>query len=447
MRGPDRIFSSIAPLVEKSASAEIEVVYHHRDLGLTRFAQNVIHQNSRSLETSLSIRVALRGRVGVFTTNRFDQDSLTHALTQATEIARARKKDPDFKGLPRGGGLNDTLSYYESTGRCTPEERAIYVGRVIENCKKNKLQASGRISNTTREFAVANSRGIRAYQLSTSAELCFVPSRGKLSGYEYWAGNDVYALPLSRICECCMPFLSSRRKTIELKPGEYTLFLDYPAVSAIVSKLAIAGFGARSVQDNASFVCGRLGKKIVDNKISLWDDGQDPNGLLRAFDYEGVRKKQVILIKNGICRRVVFDSYTAGREKGRRNTGHALPPHDGRGPLPSNLFMQGGKTSYDELFASLDKAVYIPRLQNIDLLDPRTATVAVSTGSGVLQIENGTPVRPVENLHFTASLLDLLSHVAGISHEVKLSPGSLAPVCTPAMVIDRFNLRGALLNG
>jgi PmbA protein len=57
------------------------------------------------------------------------------------------------------------------------------------------------------------------------------------------------------------------------------------------------------------------------------------------FDFEGVPKERVDLLKDGIACGVVYDSYRAGKE-GRASTGHALPIAEPlRAPSPEHVFL------------------------------------------------------------------------------------------------------------
>ena len=70
---------------------------------------------------------------------------------------------------------------------------------------------------------------------------------------------------------------------------------------------------------------GKIGEKITGERITIWDDGRDPRGIVLPFDFEGVPKQRVDLIEQGVARGAVYDSYRAGKEKGKASTGHALP--------------------------------------------------------------------------------------------------------------------------
>src|SRR5512140_1474989 len=76
MLGPDKLRQISTFLLERCQSAQAEVWIEIFNEGLTRFANNVIHQNVSESNASISLRVTLDGRTGSATTNRLDGEAL-----------------------------------------------------------------------------------------------------------------------------------------------------------------------------------------------------------------------------------------------------------------------------------------------------------------------------------------------------------------------------------
>src|SRR5207245_864715 len=112
----------------------------------------------------------------------------------------------------------------------------------------------------------------------------------------------------------------------------------------------------------------KTGEKITGDNVSIYDDGYDPRGMPIGMDFEGVRKQRVQLIKGGIAGEPVYDSYTAGREPGKRSTGHALPAPNIFGPFPSNLFMEGGDTPKEKLVEGIERGIWVTRFHYLGVV-------------------------------------------------------------------------------
>src|SRR5262249_14933870 len=135
--------------------------------------------------------------------------------------------------------------------------------------------------------------------------------------------------------------------------------------------LARHAFNGRSFEEGTSFLSGRLGEQVTGSNVTIWDDGTDPRGLAVAADHEGVPRRRVSLLEEGVARGVVYDSYTAHRA-GKRSTGHAGDPeYSYHGPTPQNLFMAGGNASLDEMIRATKRGLLLTRFHYTHCPDPK----------------------------------------------------------------------------
>ena len=77
--------------------------------------------------------------------------------------------------------------------------------------------------------------------------------------------------------------------------------------------------------------------------MSIWDDGLDLAGVPQPFDFEGVPKQRVDIVKDGVVLGPVYDRYTG--QKCRPSPAPVMPcrpPARGFGPIATNLFMATG---------------------------------------------------------------------------------------------------------
>jgi PmbA protein len=200
------------------------------------------------------------------------------------------------------------------------------------------------------------------------------------------------------------------------------------------------GFSALAVQEGRSFM--RLGEQITGANISIYDDGYDPRGFPMAFDFEGVPKRRVDLIKDGVAHAVVYDSYTAGREPGRQSTGHALPAPNTYGPLPLNLVLAPGPTPKADLIKGIKRGLWVTRFHYVNIVHPLQTVLTGMTRDGTFLIEDGVITQPVKNLRFTQSVLDALRH-AEPADTLKLQKSFFGGTLAPALRIEGFNFSSA----
>ena len=437
--------ASVRTLLQKvlsySQAEQTEVAYLGTESALTRFATNHIHQNVAESNAELRVRAVVGQRTGVAATNRLDDESLRRVTEQALEIVRIQPVNPEFHSLPAPQPILPASGYSERTAQFTPEERARQVGIIVGLAKERGLESAGAFSTTVHSTAIANSLGIFAYEPRTEAEchaVVMADERG--SGYTQRMATNVSILDFEAMAHEAVEKAQRSRNPIDISLGEYPVVLDAYAVAEMLENLAFMGFSALAVQEERSFMNGQFGKQLVEPRVTICDDGHDPSGLPQAFDYEGVPKQRVVMIDRGVANAVVYDSFTAARE-GKPNTGHALPAPNSEGPLPLHTMMEAGDASIEELIKGVDRGIYVTRFHYTNTVHPIKTLFTGMTRDGTFLIEHGELTRPVKNLRFTQSILDVLREVQAIGRERVQSAGYMT-VVAPALRAARFNFTG-----
>jgi predicted Zn-dependent protease len=427
---------------EAAGATEAEALVSADDARLTRFANSEIHQNVAESNAQLNLRFVVGRRVGVATTNRLDDDGLRRLAETAGAIARNSEELEDWGGLPGPTPIVDLPDgFAAATAEATPELRADGVQAVVSAADAAGVTAYGSFSTAAEVIAVANSKGIRASQRRTSAQLLTVvmgPDGG--SGYADAAAVDVSAIDAAAIGREAAEKARSTVNPVSVEPGDWAVVLEEYAVVDILSTLGYIGFGALAVQEERSFA--EPGKRIGSDLVTIVDDGRDVGTLPMVFDYEGVAKQRVPLVENGICREVVYDAQTAARAA-RGSTGHGLPAPNPYGPIPLNMAMAGGEASREELIGGLERGLLVTRFHYTNPVHPKLAIVTGMTRDGTFLVEGGRIVGPVRNLRFTQSYLDALGATSGVSRERRTLRGDLGGVVVPAVRIDSWTFTGA----
>src|ERR1700720_1189313 len=83
-----------------SSSDEVEVLFSGGRFALTRFANNIIHQNVEDENHVVSVRTVFGGRTARATTNKFDDDSLRRVVESSEALARVQHPDSDLLPMP-----------------------------------------------------------------------------------------------------------------------------------------------------------------------------------------------------------------------------------------------------------------------------------------------------------------------------------------------------------
>jgi PmbA protein len=445
MLGEERIKELADGILARSTADQTEVVVLAGDEYLTRFANSTIHQNVAETNTEVRIRVVLGNRVGVATTNNLDDEAIAKTLENAMSIARVQPENPDFKSLPGPQRAPEFTSFSEATASCTPEQRADAAGSICTMARQSGVVASGALTTSLFEAAVANSLGVFRHFVTTYAEINTVIMSDTSAGYASDMALDVNDLDFEDIGREAVEKCLRSQNPRALEPGEYTVVLEPYAVQDIIQMMSFTGFSAVAMQEGRSFMVGKIGQQIVDPRVSIWDDGLDRRGLPWPFDFEGVPKQRVDLIGKGVARGVVYDSYRAGKEEGKSSTGHALPAPSAFGPFPMNAFFGPGEATVEQMISSTERGLYVTRFHYTRPVEPTKVVVTGMTRDGTFLIENGKIAYPVKNLRFTQSYLGALNQVDMIGKELRLLAGMGGPGGTvqPALKLGSFTFTGA----
>lgn len=430
-------------VLQHSEAQQTEVLYLANDDSLTRFANSQIHQNVAEHDRSVQVRVINDQRTGVASTNRLDEDNLRKTVERAMEISRLAEPNPAAAELPEDvAEVDPALGYVSATADANPDVRGEGARAVIAAGLKHDLEVSGSFATGTVTQAVSNSRGVRAYHRRSQASLVTVMHGGGASGYANAASTDVGEIDAEALGIEAADKAVRSQGAEELEPGVYEVVLEEYAVATALEYLSFIGFSALALEEDRSFM--EIGKQVMGQNVSIWDDGNDPSGLPSPIDYEGVAKRRVDLVERGIARAVVHDAATAHRA-GVRSTGHALPAPNPWGPIALNLFMAPGDSSKEQMLADMKRGVWVTRFHYVNPVHPKKAILTGMTKDGTFLVENGRFVRPVLNFRFTQPMLEALSEIEAVSAETRLLPGDDwvgGGTRVPALRIGKFAFTG-----
>jgi predicted Zn-dependent protease len=441
------VFRLLKKVVEKSPAAQTEVVLLTEDSSLTRFAGSVIHQHVTERNQTLILRVIQEKKIAVVTTNMFQPSSIKKILQKANSLVKIQHPNDEFISLPEPKSIPEIETFSEKISLLTPHRKVKMIKNLLKQVKAKGCKASGAFSNGGVELSVVNSCGVETYQRFSDLFLHLIVENEESSGYASFVARNPDQLDMDSLAQEAIN-KTSQKESVQIEPGEYEVILEPYAVSELLSFLGYLGFHALAVQEGRSFFSNRFGEKMVDEKVTIYDDGLDPEGLQVPFDFEGIPKKKVVFFDRGVAKGVTYDSFTGGRE-GRESTGHGLIAPNTAGPIPINLFMKAGESSLEGMIRSVRKGIYVTRFHYTNVVEPMKAVITGMTRDGTFLIEEGEIKRPVKNLRFTESILKALSQVTAISRDRRIcSEGTVysrrfvTGTVVPAIKIDGFNFSG-----
>jgi PmbA protein len=194
--------------------------------------------------------------------------------------------------------------------------------------------------------------------------------------------------------------LNPRKVTTRKVP----VVFDPRVANTLVGHLASAVNGA-SIARKTSFLKDKMGAQLFASGIRIIDDPLRKRGVRsHPFDGEGVAGKKLALVDDGILRSWILDSSTA-RELGLVTTGHAQRGvSSSPSPGASNLHLEAGKISPEDLIADIKDGFYITDLIGSGV---NGVTGDYSRGASGFWIENGKRTYPVSEVTIAGHLFEI----------------------------------------
>jgi PmbA protein len=433
--------ASIRDILERAlAAAETPVAdasYVFVDQNISRFANSQLHQNMSEESASLTLRVIVNDCMGVASTTVFEEDELARTAALAHEAARHANPLQNFSGLYQGDDpLPEVDTFDQATAELSPATKARELRAMFDRGREAGVEFAGAYATGTASVACANTHGVRRFARMTYADATVIALAPGTSGYATRRERLASRMDIVALGEEATAKATLLRDVLEdLTPGAYDVILEPPALAEVFDWMNMIAFSGQSYEDGSSFFVGNLGKPLLGENFTLADDAVDAGFLPFPFDMEGLPKRRIPLVENGVLQTPVLDKAWADRL--------SLPPTANAWQLGSpehgsafHMAMAGGEATREELIRSTKLGIWVTRFNYVNgLLEPKTALMTGTTRDGTFLIRDGEVVARLPNLRWTQSMTEAFSNIEALSRErscvgtwFNMFGGTLAPV-------------------
>ena len=277
---------------------------------------------------------------------------------------------------------------------------------------------------------LANSNGfVDGYETSQFTAYCEVVSKSNGSmerDYEYSSKRYFKdLLTPKQIGESAAKLAISKLNPKKIESNKMNIIFDKRISQNILSTFASA-ISSSTIAKGTTFLKESLDKQIFNSKINIIDKGdiKKANGS-RYFDSEGVRIENLELVKHGILKDYLVETYS-GKKINRKS--------NGRSSGTTNLYFEKGDVSFRDLIKSEKKLLYINetigRGANI-------ITGDYSVGASGIMVENGEFTYPVSEITIAGNFKEMFKNIILADDlEFKYSTNS------PTMLISGMTVGG-----
>lgn len=222
--------------------------------------------------------------------------------------------------------------------------------------------------------------------------------------------------------------------------GKYRVLIRYDAMRDMLAAFS-SMFSAENAQKGLSLLKDKLGEKVASDSVTITDDPLLPENP-RAFDDEGVPSVRTAVVENGVLRSFLHNLKTA-KKAGVDSTSNGGRPGAASpvGIMPSNLLIEKGASSYDELVEKLGDGLIITEVSGLHAgLNPVSGEFSL-IASGRL-VEGGKIIRPVDQITVGGSFIELMKSVEAVGNDMRFGVPGDTMIGSPSVLVESLMVSG-----
>ncbi len=410
-------------------------------------------------EAGIGLKVAVGKRVAFTSSNLEGLKDVNAAVSAAMKAVKMVPEDPEFPGFTSFRVLGKVEKAHDAETAATPVEELVEMALELTNASKVRKDVSvpkGILRVQSFDLRVANSEGAEG---SHRGSLVFLHFTAK-SGTKSKAGEGIVKSLGVSLGQQDFQGLGKRLGTRSIENLEAKALREKVAGTVVMDPLDLgemiiqsvgAAVNAEDVRRKRSPWQDKKGKVVASESLKIADMPRLPAGLAScAVDDEGNPTADRPLVVNGVLRDFVHDHYNAALLGGKGGNAfrRAVATVEGAYARPascsiSNLVIEPGTQSLDEIIASVRNGVYVEKLA--------APEVNQFSGAFALEVRNAAIIKKgelgdhVKYALLVGNIFDGLKNVVAAGRELRPSHGFLvAPGCCylPPIAFDGFELVG-----
>jgi len=393
---------------------------------------------SAQTESGCGIRAFLGGAWGFAVTNTLTRASLRSAAEAAVRMAKAGRSRTkiNFGILPsKSVRVRETYRCRERPSSVRLEEKVEFVlslDRSIRISDPRISSANSRYDDLEVTRTIANSFGTlarieerwtlaacSAWAKSEGVVQKGHASVGNVGGYELMRRDESAAIGDQAAAQAL--------RLLDSKPapaGKFMCILDQKMTGLMAHEAFGHACEADAILAGASVLENRVGKRVADESINLYDDPTMKSTFgYFSLDWEGVKARRHSLIENGVLKGFMHNLETGSR-MGTASNGSARAQSYNTPPIirMSNTFIGPGTWKKDELFDEVRKGLLLQGSQ-YGYVEPAKGQFMFKCDEAY-EIRNGELGQRHRDVSLSGVILDVLNNVKAIADDFVLTdPG------------------------
>ncbi|MCK4665351.1 TldD/PmbA family protein, partial [Candidatus Dependentiae bacterium] len=353
----------IMNLAQRAGADEVEVFSSTFKSFDTKIENNELHLSSFSSGTQVGIRMIKDKRLGFVTTNSLEKNIIGKLIQEGLEIAKNSPIDK-FLRLPVPKKTKPVKNIYDpETEKLNIKYAISKTEQMLKKTKKIDKRISidgGGLEISISRDRIVNSKGINLSEdgsILIYSIMGFGIDGGNVGSFQfaYDAVTSKKDVNIEKVVdEAAKKILNALGARPLNKTFKGLVLLTPEAVIDLILSPIISSVNSDNVQKGISYFKKKLGKKVAPDFLNIIDDGTKPGKIgSSSFDREGMPHKKIHLIKDGILKTFLYNTYTAGKAK-KQSTGSAT---GGPTAIPrigtTNIYIKAGKRDRKQIIKEI----------------------------------------------------------------------------------------------
>jgi PmbA protein len=411
---------------QKSGASQVEVTVSEGTEFSVRVREGGIEKLTEAGSRGLSLRLFVDQKAATASSSDLSKETLERLVDNAIKRARLSGSDP-FAGLPELEKVSvqaEALKLFDPAIPALPPEKKIAYAKETERIaladKRVKKSTGAGFGSYVETLHLANSSGFSGsyFRTSCSCSVGLQAGEGDNLFQEGWWDQSLRIgdlMPAEAIAKKAVHRVTRLIGARKVESQNVPVVFEPPMTGALLGFLAVC-VGGEAVNQGQSFLVGKLGEKIGNDLVTVWDDGLLPGGSgTSPFDTEGVPCRKTAVVERGVLRSYILDTYNARKLK-MKSTGNAGGT--------SNFYLAAGQSAPEEIVKSVEKGLLLTGTMGQGIV-PTTGDI--SRGAFGLWIEKGEIAFPVAEITISGNLGQILKGVAMVGNDLMFRRATTGP--------------------
>lgn len=428
----------------KQGCSQARIALNSNSQSSYRVRDNKMDRILQAKGSSLYIQLFNQGKYGSFSTNRIQESELEKFIKNGAQATLLLTPD-NYRSLPNKNLYynqeNQDLGQYDKKiESLEPQDKS----KIAFDCAAEIYNSDSRIISVNSEYGdiddyvyIVDSQGFEGESKQTSFSLsceCSVKAEGDTRPEGWWYENSLFfdTLRKQEVGNQAFNRAVSMINPRKLKSGKYNMVLENTICSRVVAPIISALSGA-AIQQNNSFLKGKLGKKVFQDTFQLYDTPHLKGAFgSRYFDGEGIATKPMSIIESGVVNTYFINTYYSKKLNIPVTIeGPSVPTCKYATSINDNIASKG----LDQILKECGTGILVTGFNGGN---SNSSTGDYSFGIQGFYFENGIILYPVKEMNITGNLITLWNNFIAAGTD----PRGTGRWLIPTLAFESVNLSG-----